>query len=147
VRYHVNHPQVINETIEGEAIMINLVTGNYYSLDTVGGEIWELLEQSLSAEDIVTVLGQRYEASEEVIRNAVVELLAQLASEQLVVRDDGRHSAAPPASTQTGGTGRLPFEAPKFEKFTDMPDLILLDPVHDVDQRGWPYAADSRASN
>jgi hypothetical protein len=31
------------------------------------------------------------------------------------------------------------FEPPVLEKFTDMQDLILLDPVHEVDERGWPH--------
>jgi hypothetical protein len=27
-----------------------------------------------------------------------------------------------------------------FERFTDMGDLLLLDPVHDVeDEKGWPH--------
>ncbi len=146
MRYHVNHPQVINETIEGEAIMINLVTGNYYSLDSIGGEVWELLEQSLSVDDIVSTLGQRYDAPEGIIRKAVVDLLDQLVGEQLVVRDDSRGTAQSAPVAEVPG-GRLPFHNPRFEKFTDMQDLILLDPVHDVDQRGWPYAADSRAAN
>jgi len=25
------------------------------------------------------------------------------------------------------------------EKYTDMQDLVLLDPVHEVDERGWPH--------
>jgi hypothetical protein len=33
------------------------------------------------------------------------------------------------------------FEPPLLEKFTDMEDLLLLDPVHEVDGRGWPHPA------
>ena len=42
---------------------------------------------------------------------------------------------------QAGGVEpeeRLWFEAPSLEKYTDMQDLVLLDPVHEVDQTGWP---------
>ena len=48
MRYRINYPQVINETIDGEAIIINLVTGSYYSLDKTGAEVWELIERSLA---------------------------------------------------------------------------------------------------
>jgi hypothetical protein len=145
VHYHVNHPQVINETIDGEAIMINLVTGNYYSLDTIGAEIWELLEQSIAADDVVTVLGMRYDAPNEIIREAVDDLLMELLREQLVVFDGG--ASTKPAPSAASASVRTPFHTPKLEKFTDMQDLILFDPVHDVDQRGWPYAADNRAAS
>ena len=143
--YRVNHPQVINETIEGEAIMINLVTGNYYSLDSVGGEVWDLLEQGSSTDEIVARLNHRYEAPTQVIHSAVEGLLQQLASEQLVIPDDRQESA--PANVKTPPLAvRSPFTVPRLEKFTDMQDLILLDPVHEVDQRGWPHAADSRVN-
>ncbi len=146
MRYRVNHPQVINETIDGEAIMINLVTGSYYSLDSVGGEVWGLVEQSLSVDDIVTELGRRYEASEDVIRSAVENLLGQLSHEQLVAHDETRSSALS-APTGPPAAVLLPFRAPTLEKFTDMQDLILLDPVHEVDTRGWPHVPDGRAGN
>ena len=38
---------------------------------------------------------------------------------------------------------KLPFVAPKLETYTDMQDIILLDPVHKVDSRGWPHAAET----
>jgi hypothetical protein len=137
---------VINEMIDGEAIMINLATGNYYSLDSIGGEVWELLEQSLSVGQVVSELGRRYEASEEAIRSAVEDLLEQLSREDLVVRDDSS-GAAPSVQPVQSTADRTPFHAPKLQKFTDMQDLILLDPVHEVDSRGWPYAAEERAAN
>jgi hypothetical protein len=42
--------------------------------------------------------------------------------------------------------GRIPFQAPALEKHSDMQDLILLDPVHEVGPRGWPHAADSEGA-
>jgi hypothetical protein len=146
VRYQVNHPQVINEMIDGEAIMINLVSGSYYSLDSLGGEVWELLEKSQPVDEIVGQLSLRYDASDEVIRSAVENLLEQLSREQLIVPDE---SPAVASSLPSGSRPpqRLPFRAPRLEKFTDMQDLILLDPVHEVDSRGWPHVAGGATSN
>ena len=140
MRYGVNHPQVINEMIDGEAIMINLVSGSYYTLDSVGGEVWELLEKSTSVEDIVIQLSFRYDASDDVIRSAVENFLEELSREQLIAPD---HSSGAASSLPSGSRSaqRLPFRAPRLQKFTDMQDLILLDPVHEVDSRGWPHAS------
>lgn len=151
MRYRVNRPQVINETIDGEAIMINLVTGSYYSLDSVGGEVWGLVEQSRTVDDIVATLAGRYDAPEGVIRHTVEDLLDRLHREQLLARDDSAApSPGPAAATPTpeaASAGRRPFAAPRLEKFTDMQDLILLDPVHEVDSRGWPHVADGRSGS
>jgi Coenzyme PQQ synthesis protein D (PqqD) len=141
MRYRVNSPQVINETIDGEAIMINLATGGYYSLDRVGGDVWSLLEASLPVDDIVAELGRRYEATEDDIRRGVEDLLQRLTGEELVVPCDDAEPVGPvPAPSATAE--RPPFRAPRLEKFTDMQDLILLDPVHQVDSRGWPHLPD-----
>ena len=45
------------------------------------------------------------------------------------------------AAADVGGVERVPYVPPVLEKFTDMQDLILLDPVHEVSERGWPHAA------
>lgn len=147
MRYGVNHPKVINETIDGEAIMINLETGSYYSLDSIGGEVWELVEQSRTTDDIVAVLTGRYEAPDGMIRQAVEDLLGRLHQEQLVALDDQTGSARPLAELAPGDGGRRPFTRPRLEKFTDMQDLILLDPVHEVDSRGWPHVADGASGS
>ena len=44
MRYRVNSEQVINETIDGEAIMIDLASGAYFSLSQVGAEVWAGIE-------------------------------------------------------------------------------------------------------
>lgn len=138
MRYLVNTAQVINEVIDGEAIMINLATGTYYSLDRVGGDVWALLEAATPPDQIVAELGRRYNGAEQKIRQGVDDLLTRLCEENLVIPC---HAAEPvgTASLSPAPTTRPPFELPRLEKFTDMQDLILLDPVHEVDSRGWPH--------
>jgi Coenzyme PQQ synthesis protein D (PqqD) len=145
MRYRVNSPQVINETIDGEAIMINLATGSYYSLDRVGGDVWSLLEASLPVDEIVAELGRRYEATEDDIRQGVGDLLQQLSGEELVVPCDDAEPVRTVSPEPTASERPL-FRAPRLEKFTDMQDLILLDPVHQVDSRGWPHLPDENGS-
>jgi hypothetical protein len=147
MRYRVNSPNVINETIDGEAIMINLATGSYYSLDRVGGDVWALLEASLPVDDIVEELGRRYDAAEDDIRSELDGLLHQLSDEELVVPCHDDYPAGAAASLEPVPAGRPPFRAPRLEKFTDMQDLILLDPVHEVDSRGWPHLPDGNGAS
>jgi hypothetical protein len=146
MRYRVNRPQVINETIDGEAIMINLATGSYYSLDRVGGDVWTLLEASLPVEQIVVELRRRYDGDEGDIRRGVDDLVQRLAEEELVV-PCGSSDAVRAMAPEPAPTGRAPFRAPRLEKFTDMQDLILLDPVHEVDARGWPHLSDRNGAS
>ena len=38
------------------------------------------------------------------------------------------------------------YGLPALERFTDMEDLLLLDPVHDVEEMGWPHVNPNAAS-
>lgn len=139
-------PQLMHETIEGETIMINSVTGNYYSLDRVGSDIWHGIELSASIGEIVIFLDARYEAPRDDIESAVLGFVAELEREDLVVRDAARHGSIHLSSAGAPMTVATAFRPPKLEKHTDMQDLILLDPVHEVDtQRGWPHVQDHSA--
>jgi hypothetical protein len=137
-RFRVNSPNVIHETIEGEVILIDLKTGTYYSLRDSGAAVWQAIEQGAVEDGIAAELRSRYEASEEQIRDAVQRLLAELEREGLIRADEGE---AGPATPSNNGAARLPFAAPVLEKHTDMQDLILLDPVHEVGAEGWPHPA------
>ena len=91
---------------------------------------------------IVETLAQRYDAPLPAIERAVDELLDRLQQEGLVAVAPAEAPAPTSLAPETTGTSgqRLPFEPPKLDKYDDMQDLILLDPVHEVQQdRGWPH--------
>ena len=137
-RVCVSSKHAIAETIEGEAIIIHLGTGAYYSLRDAGADIWAGIEQAATRTEIVDWLQERYEGSREEMDAAALRVIEQLLGEGLVeeASGDGPRSQPLPA-----GSARKPFSAPILEKHTDMQDLILIDPVHEVEARGWPYAA------
>jgi len=144
VTYRVNSPQVISETVGGETIIVNLARGHYFSLQGTAVEVWQGLERGEAAETIVLELEQRYEAADGEIDTAVKKLLEDfLAAELVVAEGNGTGSGTgtvAAASPQDVGE-RVPFVPPSFTTFTDMQDIILLDPVHEVDTRGWPHAS------
>jgi coenzyme PQQ synthesis protein D (PqqD) len=144
MRYQVNSGPVISEVIDGEAVIINLTTGNYYSLNESGAAVWSSLERSATVDEIATRLASRYDASPADVRSAVTDLLAELEQEDLIVAADG--TGASISVLEEPQSERLPFQPPRLEKHTDMQDLILLDPVHEVGDQGWPHAKDEAAS-
>jgi Coenzyme PQQ synthesis protein D (PqqD) len=140
-RYRVNSPRVMHETIEGEVIVIDLSTGSYYSLRASGAEVWHALERGLPEDEIAGAVAARYEGAPAEITAAVSELLRRLSEEGLIESWNGAGEAAPTEVSSPAQDGpRERFQPPVLEKHTDMQDLILLDPVHEVDARGWPHA-------
>jgi hypothetical protein len=144
--YRVNSGPVISEVIDGEAVIINLTTGNYYSLNESGAAVWGAVERSAGLDELVALLASSYDADPDEIRSAVADLLAELQQEDLIVAAEGSEVAASALIEPEVQSERSPFEPPRLEKHTDMQDLILLDPVHEVGDQGWPHVKDEAAS-
>ena len=134
-------PRVIHETIEAETIAINLTTGTYYSLKDTAAEAWALVDQSggLTVDDLLDVLVSRFDASREEVDAGLTPFLAELLREDLVAYTTEPSDVGSLATSAGEGAARQAFTPPALEKFTDMQDLVLLDPVHEVDAVGWPH--------
>ena len=139
MRYRVNGPHVISETVGGETIVVNLASGHYFSLQGTAVDVWQGLERGDAVESIVLELESRYEAGDGEVGPAVEKLLQDFVAAELIVAE-GNGAVEPRLSPPSASGERAPFVAPSFTTFTDMQDIILLDPVHEVDARGWPHA-------
>lgn len=140
--FGVNRPDVMHETIEGEVIAINLVSGNYYSLRGSGAEVWVLVSEvgPIGTAELADALAARYATPRAEIEAEVARFLAELAREGLVAPREPVEGASRPVLAAVGEP-RDAFEPPSLETYSDMQDLVLLDPVHQVDHMGWPRKA------
>jgi hypothetical protein len=134
-------PNVTHQTIDGEVVVIDLDTGSYYSLTGVAGDIWALVEAHGSVEAVVTACVGRYAGQPGEVEAGVRTFVERLAAEGLLVSANG----VPPGTSAerpvpTTALSPVPFVQPVLDKFTDMQELLLLDPIHEVDEAGWPHA-------
>lgn len=138
-RFRVNTPTVTHETIDGEAVIINLDSGNYYSLVEVGSFIWGLVDKGASASEVQNLVLQTYQGEATDVDQGVQELLGQLQQENLIVPVDGTGAVDLDLElTSNNGHEKPSFNPPLLHKYSDMQELLLLDPIHDVDDAGWP---------
>ena len=77
--------RVLTQRIEAAVVLLDADSGKYYSLDEVGGRMWDLCDGTRTLRQLVAVIGEEYEASAEVVEADITELLAELAGESLVV--------------------------------------------------------------
>jgi hypothetical protein len=130
----INAPDIVHELIDGEAIMINMTTGSYYSLDGVGAVVWEALQQGPADEaSIAAVLEPVFGANGRALEAEVGKFLDELESEALL-----RPAAEAPVALRPIQREAEPFTTPVLHKYTDLEALLLIDPIHDVTTQGWP---------
>lgn len=129
----INAPDVVSETIDGETVIINLYKGLYYNLNPIGSSIWTLIEAGQACDSILAILQTQYSAWDTAVKSSVEQLFERLIAEELVVPDGA-------VQAQSGSETTFPaeFEPPILYKYADMQDLLALDPIHDVDETGWP---------
>jgi hypothetical protein len=139
-RFKIRSPFTIHETVDGEVVMVNLETGTYYSLVGTGAWIWAAVERAATVEEIVADLDASFEGAGDQLEDTVRRFLDELAQEGLIVPSDDENGSVADARAVVTGT-RESFTPPTLERFTDMRHLILLDPVHEVEEeKGWPHA-------
>jgi hypothetical protein len=83
------HPDVIVTELSGsdgkpEAVLLNLATHKYFSLNATGIDIWKVLEQGLPLSAAVAQLTERYDVTAAYAEQSVMELAAALAEAELV---------------------------------------------------------------
>ena len=140
----INGPNVIHDTVAGETVVINLNSGAYYSLQHTGAEIWGLIEKGTTVEGVIQFMTKRYSSVEVDVARVVAQFLQKLQEENLI-RVDGSSLSGPrpvgDTSPATGSSVQAPvFEMPVLQVYRDLENILLLDPIHEVDEEGWPVA-------
>lgn len=136
IRFCANQPNVVSEVIDGEAIIINLENGAYYSLQGSGALIWRAIENRASLAEIVNHMHGAYQVERAILKQAAQELVADLQKEKLITISTESSPIDHENLKFDGDQGQ--FNLPKLYKYEDMAELLLLDPIHEVDESGWP---------
>ena len=124
-RFAINEKDVTAKVIDGEAIIINLANGMYYSLDQTGAVAWVLIGAGHSVDEAADALAERFGVETDTVRDDLFRLVGDLLEQNLVVTVDA--SAAPRAAELDPPTGD-PYETPVLNSYNDMGDVLALDP-------------------
>ncbi len=85
----VNASHIVHEVFsDEEAAIINLKTGNYYSLNPTGAEIWSLIEKNSTSNEIISEFNRSYNAEMTDMANVINEFIKTLETEDLIVAED-----------------------------------------------------------
>ena len=78
-------PEALVATLSDGAVLLNLQTKRYYSLNETGTRIWEMVQQTADEESIVATLLREYEVEEQMARAEIRRILDELIEAQLIV--------------------------------------------------------------
>ena len=75
---------VLVQVLQGESVLLNVNTENYYGLDEVGTRMWAVLSEAPSIADAVDMLLEEYEVERATLESDVDALLAELRDKKLI---------------------------------------------------------------
>jgi hypothetical protein len=132
----INTPGVIHEAIDGEVVIVNVDRGLYFSSDGVGAKLWTMITNAMSVDSLIEWAEQTYDTPTDVVVEHVQAFVAQLRENELVVPVDEAPEVEPAAPSPDPAS----YSKPELNVYSDMEELLLLDPVHDATEEGWPHA-------
>ncbi|WP_054742972.1 lasso peptide biosynthesis PqqD family chaperone [Cellulosilyticum ruminicola] len=71
--------------LDEDKVMMDLDSGNYYALNSVGASIWEAIEEAISIEAVVQKLMDEYEVEQDVCTSQVINYLQLLYNSDLIM--------------------------------------------------------------
>jgi len=124
-RFDANREEIAAKVIDGELIIIRLSDGTYYSMDSVGTCVWQLIDARHDVDAIARALADWYSLPIARVSTDVSALLRELLAERLIVAASDASEAVsvvdPPAEPRV-------YETPSLQIYRDMGNLLALDP-------------------
>lgn len=77
-------PDLSTAYLDGEAVILDVNSGQYYGLNEVGARIFELVEQPCSVDKIITLLTNEYRVEGENLKADLLAFLNDMAQKDLI---------------------------------------------------------------
>lgn len=139
-RFCIYDKNIISDVFGEEVVLVNLESGMYFSLRTTATQVWIRLQNNYSVDEIIVELEKLYEVPNEELSKQTNDLIGELIDKKLIRLSDATEKN-PVAINENHQKGN--FSPLVLEVFSDMQEILLLDPVHDVDKAGWPISKDN----
>lgn len=136
--YKLNEEKMFYDFADGQAVVINYQTGMYYGMGLLASAILDRIVAGKSVDEIIKAVESLPQCPPD-MADRVHNFVKELQAKEIIVSGPTVPGGVEPLTKEVSEDG---FEL-KLDMFAEMADLLLADPVHDVDmQAGWPKLKD-----
>jgi len=75
---------VFAQEVDGEMVLLDMESENYFGLDEVGTSIWQAMQEKETLKEVFEVLLEQYEVEAEVLENDLSDFVDKLVESGLV---------------------------------------------------------------
>lgn len=84
VNVEILESDVVWRDLDGEIVILNLATGYYYGLEGAANDMWRLLVEHRSTEDVIEIMSREYDAPADRLQTDLRALVDDLARRSIV---------------------------------------------------------------
>lgn len=81
----VRNPKMIASDMDGETVMMSVESAEYYGLNKIGSRIWELLENKIKLEEMVSQLISEFDVEKKQCEKDTIDFLEELLQKNLII--------------------------------------------------------------
>ena len=75
---------VFAQEVDGEMVLLDMESENYFGLDAVGTDIWQAIQEKEVLAEVLEVLLEQYDVKEEVLQKDLLNFVEKLQESGLV---------------------------------------------------------------
>ena len=119
---------------------MDLRSGNYFSIEKSGAILWEILAKTGDVDALLKKSEELVDPEKlNQIQTDIKNFVNKLMEEGLIVEAESQDKSE--ITEQMLNSYKKVVTATdtlEVNKYSDMQEMLLLDPIHDVDDQGWP---------
>lgn len=129
---YARNPRIVADDFGDETVLINVEKGLYFSMQGSAVDIWKAFDAPQLRSLAVKGLARELSDSD---GESIDRFVQSMIDHDLLIEAEAR----PGDEVKVAGFTAASFAVPVLGVFSDLAELIALDPVHEVDQEaGWP---------
>jgi ornithine carbamoyltransferase len=75
---------VFAQEVDGEMVLLDMNSENYFGLDAVGTDIWQAMQEKENLTEVFEVLLEQYEVEEDILKTDLITFVKKLEESGLV---------------------------------------------------------------
>ena len=132
--YRLNDEKMFFDLADGQAVVINFLSGIYYGTTALGSVVLERLVNGKAPEKIAVAV-KALPGCPEDFDARLSAFMEKLQEKEIILAGE----TSPGGDEDIGDAALADGFVLTLDEFSEVQDLILADPVHDVDvEQGWP---------
>jgi len=141
-----NNADIVYEEYPDETVVADLKHGVYFTLNRPAADIFSALVAAPNRQTAERWLGEIYKMDQKTISEAVEGLVTGLVEAHIVTMSPAVESGENLPVPLALQAAAKKFGKPEMLKYSDVEDLLKLDPVHEIEhESGWPTMSENQS--